>query len=279
MIKWVIGTVLYFTFIGLWFIILVGLFLWGIVLLLPTMILWWLVGVLSGSFFKKTEKWPKFRSFWLWEYIRKHYFQYSVHGPGRDLLLNDDETKGKIMWTVNPHGIFPWTAIFYWGLNPKYEYVVPCIHSSIFLIPLIRDMAGWIGCTSVKREDIEIALKKTGRIVMAPGGIADIANTGNTVKKRYGFLRLAKRTGSCVVPIWIPEERSYYRMWLPFGRSLERFFRYPIPMFMWGSLFLPFLPKKIQTRIYAGDPISLENISVEKGYELYYKSISELQKK
>lgn len=283
-----IGTVLYFVCIGLWFIVLTSCLFWAIILVLPPMFIWWLIGVASAGFIKRTVPWPAFKAFWLWESIRKHYFEYTVHGPGKDLIeremSSDVSATGsankykKLMWTVYPHGILPWTAIFFWGLNPKFKSVIPCIHSSIFMIPLIRDMAGWMGCTTVDKQDMITALNNSGRIVMAPGGIADIAAKGNDVVKRMGFLKLAKETGACVVPIWIPEERSYYSMWLPLGRTLESFLCYPFPMFTWGLFWLPFIPKKIKTRILVGDPIQLKDISVKQAYTLYYKAIVDLQK-
>lgn len=287
-VKWAIGTTLYFAGIGLWFLVVAYLLGWAIVLALPTLCIGWIIGWISRSFTRRTELWPAFRSFWLWEKIRTSYFQYEVHGPGAGLVQS--ETSGddrrasgsashqKLMWTVYPHGILPWTAIFFWGVNPAFKKVVPCIHSTIFLIPLLREMAGWMGCTTVSEKDIKTGLENTGRIVMAPGGIADIANEGNEVKKRRGFLRVAKEEGASVVPVWIPEERSYYRMWMPMGRTLERWLRYPVPMFIWGMTLMPLLPRRVRTRIFVGDPISMVGLDIEQGYKLYYEAIEKLQK-
>lgn len=113
---------------------------------------------------------------------------------------------------------------------------------------------------------------------MAPGGIADIANTGNVVTKRYGFLKLAKQTCTPVVPVWIPEERSYYSMWLPMGRVLERWLSYPVPMFIWGSRFFPLMPKRIATRIFVGDAIHMnETTDLDVAHAAFYSSIAKLQ--
>lgn len=288
-VKWAIGTTLYFAGIGLWFIVVAYLLGWAIVLALPTLCIGWIIGWISRSFTRRTELWPAFRSFWLWEKIRTSYFEYEVYGPGTSLVEREmsDQEKNKVaagsfnyeklMWTVYPHGILPWTAIFFWGVNPAFKKVIPCIHSTIFMIPLLREMAGWMGCTTVSEQDIKCGLWETGRIVMAPGGIADIANEGNDIKKRRGFLRVAKEAGAHVVPVWIPEERSYYRMWMPLGRSLEKWLRYPVPMFIWGMTLMPLLPKRVKTRIFVGDPIYMKDRDIEKGYEMYYKAIKQLQ--
>lgn len=182
------------------------------------------------------------------------------------------------MWAIYPHGVFPWSAIFHWALNPRFKNTVPCMHGLVLKTPIVGDLAGWAGATSVSEKDMTDALQRTGRIVMCPEGIAGMANRGREVKKRRGFLSLAKKTGTHVVPIWIPEERSYYTMWLPFGRILEPWLRYPIPLFVWGRLLFPMMPKRVKTRIYVGAPISLgENKSVEQGYEEFYGAISDLQ--
>ena len=101
---------------------------------------------------------------------------------------------------------------------------------------------------------------------------------GRELKKRKGFLRLAKETNSQVVPVWIPEERSYYRIWMPLGHVLEPWLRYPIPLFIWGILFFPLLPRRVKTRIYVGTPIQIGAVkSVEQAYQEFYQAIEDLQ--
>ena len=163
------------------------------------------------------------------------------------------------MWAVYPHGVFPWTPIFYWGLNPAFNSLLPCIHSGVFMIPLLRDLAGWMGCISANKRDIINALENGNSVLITPGGLQDIQYKYNKIKKRRGFLKIAKETKTSVVPVWIDGERQHYSY------------------FIWGNSYLPFLPKKIQTRIIIGEPISLKNISVEEGYDLYYSAISKLQ--
>ena len=184
----------------------------------------------------------------------------------------------KLMWAVYPHGVFPWTATFHWALNPRFKDTIPCMHGLVLNIPFIRDMAGWCGTTSVSEADMTAALDKTGRIMMCPDGIAGMAMKGRELKKRRGFLRIAKNTDTHVVPVWIPEERSYYRMWMPLGRTLEPWLRYPIPLFVWGMLLFPLMPRMLQTRIYVGNPIHMNGVkSVDQGYVEFYQAISDLQ--
>jgi hypothetical protein len=291
-IKWVIGSLLYFLGIGLWFIVIFSLIGWGLVLLVPSAGIAWIIGWMSSGLVRKTEKWPWFRNLWLWEVIRTSYFAYTIHGPGAKLMKREmSEVKvagvsgiaggaplNKLMWAVYPHGIFPWTAIFHWALNPRFKDTIPCMHGLVMKIPLIRDMAGWCGATSVSSDDMITALNTTGRVIMCPDGIAGMAMKGRELKKRRGFLRIAKETNTYVVPVWIPEERSYYRMWMPLGRTLEPWLRYPIPLFVWGMLLFPLMPRMIQTRIYVGSSIHMNATkSVEQGYIEFYQAIEDLQ--
>lgn len=103
--------------------------------------------------------------------MRQSYFQYTIHGPGKSFAdkemkpssFEDGCKAKKVIWAVYPHGILPWTAIFFWGLNPAFDDVVPCIHGMMFKIPLIREMAGWMGCTSVDSKDMLNALQTHGK--------------------------------------------------------------------------------------------------------------------
>lgn len=254
-----IGTILYFFSIGIWFILLFSLFIWS----LPVLILVYLLGVVSALFTRKTVFWPAFRNHWIWEWFRRSYFQYTVEGPG------ELHPKGKVMYAIYPHGTLPVSTFFYFCTNgPEFPDTITCIHSAVFKIPLLSDIAQWLNCTTVSKHDIVTALNSTGSIAINPGGIQDIAFTDtSTVCKRYGFLRIAKEEKCLVVPIWIPQERSFFSVWMPLGRTLEPYLGYPFPLFIW-----PLFPRRIKSTIRVGNAIdfSSKNISVEDAYNQFY---------
>lgn len=287
-----LGITLYFVGIGIW----VFLFFVGIIalfsLILPTVVLAFIAGICTNTF-RKSEPWPAFRRMWLWKWAREKYFNFEVSGHEEALKLFEKEKnklarteKRKVMYAIYPHGHFSITAVFLFGLNPALEHITGCVHSLLFWLPVIGSLVGWLGCTSVTEEDMVNALNKNGRgrIFMCPGGVADMANTGKEVKKRRGFLRVAKSTNTIVIPIWCPEERSYYRQWLPFGTVLQRYLFFPVPMFLWGCWWCPILPRMVgKSRVIMGKPITWkredgEDQTLEQGEDHFWKEIESMQK-
>lgn len=119
------------------------------------------------------------------------------------------------------------------------------------------------------------ALHDDGRIYMCPGGVADIENTGDNIKRRRGFLRVARETRSHVVPVWCPEERSYYSHWLPLGKTLKEWLFFPIPMIIVGRWWCPLVPRPPKvSRVFVGEPIAWDD---EHQEERFWHQMIELQ--
>ena len=249
-----LGTILFIFSIGIWFII--GFV--ALVFAIPTACFLFAI----SSFCHSTTRWAAFRALWIWEAIRTSYFQYKVIGEYKEVE--------KMMVAVYPHGVIPWAGIFYWGLNPAFPDLTLCIHSFVFLVPGLREIAGWMGCTSVSANDIKTAC---GKVLLYPGGIDDIAYRGNDVYKRHGFIKLAKEMGATIYPVWLPDERKLCDIYLPFGNFFKPLIGFPFPLFMW-----PFWPRRTECRIIYGEPFSMENLSVEAGFEKYFGEIARLQK-
>ena len=281
--RWLVGTILYFSSIGLWVILLVSFFLW----LIPVLFLVYLLGVISTTFTRKAKPWPEFKAHWVWKWFRESYFQFQVKGPGLDYIIQKKEDqKGpsslrekdrNILYAIYPHGVLPVTTFFYWCVNPdQFPDTITCVHSVVFQIPLIKDVAQWLSLTSVREDDIVGAYKKTTRVAINPGGVGDIGNnsSSNDVCKRHGFLRVAKEMDALVIPIWVPQERSFFSVWKPFGDILVPYLRYPFPLFIW-----PIFPRKIQTDIMVGNAIDMKEFTVEEGYDQFYNvELKNLQK-
>lgn len=229
MLRKVTGIALYFTGLGLWAI----LFCVAAFSAVP-----WLVFAYLAGYLSHVREWPEIRDFAIFRWLRHEYFHFRVTGevlpvPGKEAVI----------YAIYPHGHFAITPLVYFALNPRFREAKPAVHSALFWIPVFGTLMRWIGAISVRRKEMVDTLRGGRSIYMTPGGLADIANTGNTVKRRNGFLEVAKEAGVRVVPIWCPRERSYYTQWLPLGRKLEDFFYFPVPLFLWGLWWFPFLPR------------------------------------
>jgi len=281
-----LGIGLYFIGIGFWVIVLLWLSVWGLLILLPSLLLAFCAGYLT-NFFGRTQEWPAFKRFWLWETARQQYFNFTLHGSDDGLQLMQRAMgkegglqKGeKVLWAIYPHGHYSMTAVFWWAVNPAFQRCRGAIHSAIFYVPVFGAIAGWMGATSVTEADMKSTLASGTSIFMCPGGVKDIENTGNKIKKRRGFIRVAAETNTTLVPVWCPEERSYYRHWLPLGFSLERYLFFPVPMFIWGRWWCPIVPQRPkESRIYVGTPIRFPAATLQDAEDMFWKQMEALQR-
>lgn len=222
-----VGIGLFFLGVGLWIIALVGLLLWS----LP-----WLLLAFAAGYLSRGGDWPALKEWRLWKWIREDYFGFHVERG------NLDRQERPVIYAIYPHGHFSLTALFYFCLNPQFAHCTPAVHSVIFYTPIFGSLARWIGAVGVTEEEMLSTLKSGRSIVMCPGGVADMVNTGTTITRRSGFLRVARKAGVQVVPIWCPDERSYYKHWLPLGWSLAKVLHFPIPILIWGRWWCPVLP-------------------------------------
>jgi hypothetical protein len=242
MLRKGVGIALFFLGIGLWIIALFGLLLWS----LP-----WIVLAFFAGWLSRGGEWPGMKHWRLWEWLRgPNGFNFKIEYGH----LNHHNEQ-PVIYAIYPHGHFSLTALFYFALNPHFSgNCVAAVHSIIFYTPLFGSLARWLNAIGVTEKEMLATLKAGRSIFMCPGGVADIVNTGNDMKRRSGFLRVARLAGVKVVPIWCPDERSYYTHWLPLGWSLERILHFPIPIIIWGRWWCPILPNipSICSRIRVG---------------------------
>jgi hypothetical protein len=95
----------------------------------------------------------------------------------------------------------------------------------------------------VSREGITSALRDGEQVFLSPGGLLESCYEGDEYVKRDGFLKIAHETGARVIPVWFPEERSYFKQWLPLGHRLAPLLTLPFPFFVWGKNWCPLLPR------------------------------------
>lgn len=229
MIRKIIGICLYFLGIGLWVILLCTALFWAI----PWLVLAYVAGLLS-----RTGPWPEIRNFALWKWIREEHFRFKVQG---NALPSSD--CGKV-YAIYPHGHYSMTALFFFALNPDFAHARGAIHSAIFYLPVFGSFARWVNAIGVTEDEMRAVLERGESLFMCPGGVNEIARTGHDLTRRPGFIRVAHETGSELIPVWCPQERSYYSHYLPLGKLFEPFFYFPVPMFIWGQWWMPLLPRK-----------------------------------
>lgn len=230
MLRKIIGIALYFLGIGIWVILLCLAVVWAI----P-----WLMFAYLAGFLSRTGPWPEIRDFRIWKWIRDSYFSFKVQGDA--LTLNSNAGK---LYAIYPHGHFSMTALFFFALNPTFAHARGAIHSMIFYLPLFGSFARWVDAIGVTQNEMSSVLNNGGTVFMCPGGVNEIAKTGHDITRRSGFLRIACETNSELIPVWCPQERSYFSHYLPLGRTFEQFFYFPVPMFIWGIWWMPLLPRR-----------------------------------
>lgn len=266
MIRKAIGYALYFVGVGLWFILLSVLLFWSI----PWIVLAFIAGWLTHS-----REWPELKHYLLWKWLRDHYFKFEIVSGA----LPNEPDRGAVLYAIYPHGHYSVTATFFWALNPLFENARAAVHSVIFYVPVFGSFVRWIGAIGVTEKEMRQTLQSGRPIYMCPGGVAEIDKEGRDVVKRRGFIRVACETGAIIYPIWCPDERSYYSHYTPFGRALQPIFGLPIPLFIWGKWWCPFLPSvpKKPSRICIGKPIETRNRLLQEVEADFWSEMNKLQ--
>jgi hypothetical protein len=269
-LKKFVGTVLFCITKDIWIIALTALLMLPFGLFTPP---WVTILVLCYvcNLFRASRKWPALRRFPLFKYLRENLFAF------RCIFQTDAEEKflfskqdRPVLWALHPHGTVSYTAVFFFVLNHDTAHIRPAVHSGGFYTPFFAVLCAWFECIHVSREGITEALQKGEQVFLSPGGLLESCYTGDEYVKRDGFLKIAMETGALVIPVWFPEERAYFKQWLPLGHSLVPWLAMPFPFFVWGKNWCPLLPRTheiTESRIMVGtaiDPTKCESIDALK---------------
>ncbi|GAB9469412.1 Diacylglycerol o-acyltransferase [Globisporangium polare] len=184
----------------------------------------------------------------------------AVGADHRRLRLHHDPLQllgvAKYIFGFHPHGIIILSRIATYG--GTWEAVFPNLitralgASSIFGVPLARELCLWLGVVDASRSTADKVLKKDYSICVYPGGVPEIFlvdpnSKVNTIvlKNRLGFVKLAIRHGAELVPTFVFGEKWFFNVWNP-PKSVISFFRkvlkIPIIVF-WGRFF--WMPKRL----------------------------------
>lgn len=198
------------------------------------------------------------------------------------------DPKKKYIFGYHPHGIIILSRIsVYAGLWEKAFPGIPYRvlgASTMFYIPLARELCLWLGAIDASRSTASKALESGCSVAVYPGGVPEMfrcdpnsTKTEIVLKKRFGFIKLALKHGADLVPIFVFGEKWQYNMWnVP--PNIRAFFKnllkMPIIVF-WGKfMWLPLGSEngKRKFGVVYGEPIPVsknENPTDEEVQKLH----------
>jgi len=190
----------------------------------------------------------------------------------------------KYIFGYAPHALYPiWAGIIpltqtwrrmFPGITP-----IPLSASVIFMPPLLRDVAFWVGTRSVSRRSFVRALDERGAVIMVPGGQAELLeayrmkqrrnNSSNKTTTRgggecvlvcrhKGFVRLAIQEQASLVPVLVLGElNSLWNLveWPWLAKRSYKILGFPVPFLIVGKWSILPLPAKTGLRVCVGKPI------------------------
>ncbi|CAM9638091.1 unnamed protein product [Choristocarpus tenellus] len=150
-----------------------------------------LPGVLASPFFKCALKY--------------HDFEEVLETPREE--LDKLEAERRLIYAVQPHGVMSVAGICYAIYQAPRPTPPTCVASVILQVPILKHVFGSFGLISASSRSLARALSKTS-VVLYIGGMAELfLSTPHEERlyaaKRKGFIKMAMRTGTDVVP-------SYY---------------------------------------------------------------------
>lgn len=194
----------------------------------------------------------------------------------------------KYIFGYHPHGIISHGAFAAFGTEALgFSQLFPGITNTLltldsnFRMPLYRDYALAMGLASVSRESCENLLTKGGpngegmgrAITIVVGGARESLDakpyTLNLVlKKRFGFIKIAVRTGADLVPVLAFGENDLYDQFLPDEHPqihkmqllVKKIFGFTIPLFHARGVFnydIGLMPYRRPLNIVVGSPIKV----------------------
>jgi len=238
----------------------------------------------------------------IWTYIRKRV------GP---LLATGDyseafQVKGSIpdktqtvLYTIHPHGLLASSAFVHVldthsPLHDSLTHHRIAIHSTLFKIPILREMLLYHGCIPATRDHITASLEQSKSVWLTPGGTQEASQSKSeeetwTFKAHKGFLKLAHQHKIPIVPIYSEGEQklmtpTYECGWLDAllgfctgytvtaGLILQGFLPHDISR--WYAIGAN-LDKKATT-YHIGEPFQVESIAEASAlYEAHVRSLYE----
>lgn len=219
---------------------------------------------------KYGSPWRKFSEDFFLLRAARSYLRISFGPVPRELADAEGREGAQFVFAAFPHGCNSEFRTLFEGML---QDVIPNVYgktralsaSVLFRIPLLREMALWLGCVDASRKTAERNLDRGHSLVVLPGGEAEqiMTECGREriyLKNRKGFVKLAMRKRCPVVPIYVFGCSDSYRttrVLYGIRHWLVRRCGICIPLCrgLFGSPMCP-LPKKVT--VVLGKPLEFE---------------------
>ncbi|CAB9510542.1 Diacylglycerol O-acyltransferase 2 [Seminavis robusta] len=203
--------------------------------------------------------------------IFRRYLRLEIQKPiPPQVLALDSQDKAQVLLAVFPHGSnsdyrVAMDGILHEALPILAEKVRTLTASSLFRVPLAREIALWTGCVDASRKVAERQFDQGRSILVLPGGEQEQIRTQNGrelvyVDKRKGFIKLALRKNVPVVPVYVfGASDLYHTSNAAFGLrlALVKNLGVAIPLTA-GKCGFPLCPVNVKTTIVFGTPIEMK---------------------
>lgn len=219
---------------------------------------------------KDGSHWPAFSKHNFVLTTLRRYLRLTIQTPiPPELLSLDSKPNAKVMLAVFPHGAYSDYRVAMDGILDQAipnlaENVRTLAASSMFRIPIVREIGLWTGCVDASRKVAERQLTKGKSILVLPGGEAEQIQSEHGkelvyVQKRKGFIKLSLRFATPVVPVYVFGTNDLYHttnLGFGFRSALVKKLGVAIPLTAgkWGS---PLCPINVKTTIVFGTPIDM----------------------
>ncbi|GMK55770.1 hypothetical protein CspeluHIS016_0208260 [Cutaneotrichosporon spelunceum] len=221
----------------------------------------------------RTRRWA--RRFPLWKYFCQYY-------PCSMIKEADLPADRTYVFGYHPHGIISMGAVAtfateYTGFNENYPGIKTHLLTldSNFSIPLYRELLLFQGICSVSKRSCRNILRKGpgNAITIVVGGAAESLNAHPgtqdlTLRKRFGFIKVAIREGAQLVPVFSFGENDIYEQLsnekgttvFKMQKGFQKIFGFTLPLFHGRGIFnysLGLMPYRHPIVTVVGRPIDV----------------------
>eukprot|EP00551_Chaetoceros_affinis_P004369 CAMPEP_0203671074 /NCGR_PEP_ID=MMETSP0090-20130426/6979_1 /ASSEMBLY_ACC=CAM_ASM_001088 /TAXON_ID=426623 /ORGANISM="Chaetoceros affinis, Strain CCMP159" /LENGTH=427 /DNA_ID=CAMNT_0050536083 /DNA_START=47 /DNA_END=1330 /DNA_ORIENTATION=- len=191
------------------------------------------------------------------------------------LEISNEETLKRVnsgqnyILAMQPHGVVSFCSLCSWvNTEPEFRRIKTGVASVLLKFPILKHVMGIYGLTPASGSNVKKILNRKdgidGSIVLYIGGIAELFKSSRKeerlyLKKRKGFIKIALREGSDVIPVYLFGNTSVLTVLkTSFLAALSRKPQMSLTYF-WGKWMLP-IPRDEKLLYVRGRPLNLPHI-------------------